>query len=414
MRDFYKILGVKEDASEEEIRERWVELTKQYHPDRGQDPSSDQRIREINEAYQVLKHSSTRVEYDLKRTFGQKKRRFPSKKLGVSAGILVIVIIIGIIYLTNSQNGTNQTDQTDQRNQINQTDKKSDIAASIPQPINVKAVPPQVTKKSQTNQKDQTDQRNQRNQTDKKNQIVASTRPPIPASTHEPIDVPVQQPRVVAVTPPVPVVLDQRNKTDQKNQTDQKDQTDKTSAATVSAAQLVEIAAQELRRRRDSAEAAEAQLQRPKDASESTDSAAPRPVGPGGPAGFNPPSLLGTEDEVRKFFNDYVERYNRMDLEGLFSLFSSRAIQNNKDRLEKIRKSYTNFFNQGQEVRYRLQDMKIEIYQNAVEVRARYEIDQILKMGERMVWKGNVHWVLGKENGVFKILSLDYQHLQIY
>jgi len=83
-------------------------------------------------------------------------------------------------------------------------------------------------------------------------------------------------------------------------------------------------------------------------------------------------------------------------------------------RDERIRKIYTNFFNQGQEVRYQVQDMKIEIYQNAVEVKARYEIDQILKMGERMVWKGNVHWVLGKENGIFKILSLDYQHQQIY
>jgi hypothetical protein len=58
--------------------------------------------------------------------------------------------------------------------------------------------------------------------------------------------------------------------------------------------------------------------------------------------------------------------------------------------------------------------MRIEIYQNAVEVKARYEIDQILRMGERMVWKGNVQWILGRENGILKIRSLDYQHQQIY
>ena len=74
MKDLYKILGVKENASEEEIRERWIELTKHYHPDRGVDIASEEKIREINEAYQVLKHSSTRVEYDLNRTYGPQKR----------------------------------------------------------------------------------------------------------------------------------------------------------------------------------------------------------------------------------------------------------------------------------------------------------------------------------------------------
>jgi hypothetical protein len=46
-----------------------------------------------------------------------------------------------------------------------------------------------------------------------------------------------------------------------------------------------------------------------------------------------------------------------------------------------------------------------------LEVRARYEIEQILKMGgEKKVWRGNIRWVLGKENGVLRILSIDYQH----
>ncbi len=128
-------------------------------------------------------------------------------------------------------------------------------------------------------------------------------------------------------------------------------------------------------------------------------------------AQFKPPSLLTTEDEVKKFFDNYIERYNRMDIEGFLSLFSPKAIQNQKDRLEGIRKIYIDFFNQGEKVRYRIQDMKIEIYQNALEVKARYEIVQILKTGggER-VWRGNIRWVLGKENGALKILSLDYQH----
>jgi hypothetical protein len=54
--------------------------------------------------------------------------------------------------------------------------------------------------------------------------------------------------------------------------------------------------------------------------------------------------------------------------------------------------------------------MKIEIYENAVEVKARYEVDQILKGGGEKPWKGHIRWVLVKEDGALKILSLDYQH----
>src|SRR4030042_162817 len=135
MKDFYKILGVKETASEEEIRARWVELTKHYHPDRGEDIASNEKIREINEAYQILKHSSTRVEYDLKRTYGPQKREGKRgsyfKKLGIPAGILIIVIIFSVLYFKNIQNQINQKDQInqiDQRNETNQTNQRNEIA----------------------------------------------------------------------------------------------------------------------------------------------------------------------------------------------------------------------------------------------------------------------------------------------
>ena len=57
MKDYYKILGVKETASEEEIRERWVEWMRKLHPDHtGEKGTEDQRVKEINEAYEVLKY----------------------------------------------------------------------------------------------------------------------------------------------------------------------------------------------------------------------------------------------------------------------------------------------------------------------------------------------------------------------
>ena len=125
---------------------------------------------------------------------------------------------------------------------------------------------------------------------------------------------------------------------------------------------------------------------------------------------LKPSSLLTKEEDVRRFFDSYIESYNRMDIESLLSLFSLKAIQNQKDGFEEIQKIYSNFFNEGKEIRYRIQDMKIGIYQNAAEVMAYYELEQLLKMGgEKKVWRGQARWVLNKENEVLKIVSFDYQ-----
>jgi len=126
---------------------------------------------------------------------------------------------------------------------------------------------------------------------------------------------------------------------------------------------------------------------------------------------FNSPSLIATEGEVRQFFANYIERYNQRDLIGFLSLFSSKAIQSQQDGLEKIRKTYGDFFNQSKELRYRMQDMKIEIYQNAAEVEARYVLSQILERdGKEKTFKGRIRWTLVREDGALKILSIDYHH----
>ena len=125
----------------------------------------------------------------------------------------------------------------------------------------------------------------------------------------------------------------------------------------------------------------------------------------------SPPLLVATEEEVRQFFANYTERYVHKDLDGFISLFSPRAVQNRQDGLERIRKIYADFLNQSQKIRYQMEDTKIAIYQNGVEVKALYEVDQILKKGgERKFWKGYIRLVLVKEDGALKILSLDFQH----
>jgi hypothetical protein len=72
---------------------------------------------------------------------------------------------------------------------------------------------------------------------------------------------------------------------------------------------------------------------------------------------------------------------------------------------------YADFFDQSISLQNSIEGMKIEIYQNAVEVKARYVIGQVLKKGgERRVLKGSARWVLIKEDGTLKILSIDYKH----
>jgi ketosteroid isomerase-like protein len=123
------------------------------------------------------------------------------------------------------------------------------------------------------------------------------------------------------------------------------------------------------------------------------------------------PPLVSDEEEVEHFFSNYVDRYNRKDIDGFLSFFSPNAVQNQKDGFEKVRSLYTKFFDESRALRYEIEDKKTEIYQNRVEVKARFRVEQTLKKGRKeMIWTGNIRWVLSREDGDLKIVSLDYQN----
>ncbi len=63
-RDYYEVLGVSRNASEEEIKRAFRKLALEHHPDRNKDEGAAERFKEINEAYQVLADPSKRSDYD--------------------------------------------------------------------------------------------------------------------------------------------------------------------------------------------------------------------------------------------------------------------------------------------------------------------------------------------------------------
>ncbi|RMH61413.1 MAG: J domain-containing protein [Bacteroidetes bacterium] len=68
IKDYYKVLGLSEDASEAEIKKAYRKLARQYHPDRNPDnPEAEERFKEVQEAYDVLGDAQRRAEYDRQR-----------------------------------------------------------------------------------------------------------------------------------------------------------------------------------------------------------------------------------------------------------------------------------------------------------------------------------------------------------
>ena len=392
MRDYYRILGLKETASGEEIHARWIELMRKFHPDRRRGGAKDERIKEINEAYEVLKHPSARAHYDLQRTYYRKKRNFHLQRLILPPAVVILFLILALIYfqkpkispppestvasarvsITNvptAPNQTNQTDQIDQTNEINQTD---DLNAS-----NVLNVPNDPNDLNDTN--------------DINDPYHLITKADASVTSHKAVPQDVSRKQV---NPNIPNVPNDTNDPTVFNQTNQIDQTNEINQLSVAHASTTPTVPNDIN-----------DLNDPNDINDLNQTNQINLF-----SQLTPPPLLASEEEVKHFFALYRGRYNRKDIDAFLSLFSPGAVQNQRDGFDEIKKIYSDFFDQSQKLRYHIKDMRIEIFQNAVEVRARYEIDQILKKrGKKKVWKGEIRWILVKENRALKIRFLDYK-----
>jgi DnaJ-class molecular chaperone len=67
VKDYYRILGIPFDADQKTIKAAYRQLARKYHPDTQNHEASEEKMKEINEAYEVLSDAKKRARYDRSR-----------------------------------------------------------------------------------------------------------------------------------------------------------------------------------------------------------------------------------------------------------------------------------------------------------------------------------------------------------
>ena len=78
VKTYYEILGVRHDASKEDIKKAYRGLARKYHPDVNESEGVSEKFKEVVEAYDILSNSDTRANYDLSEYI----RQFRSERSG--------------------------------------------------------------------------------------------------------------------------------------------------------------------------------------------------------------------------------------------------------------------------------------------------------------------------------------------
>lgn len=505
MKDYYEILGVEEDASQEEIRERWLELSKLYHPDVLKSPEADERIKEINEAYQVLKDYATRLEYDLQRALQKsllkkyterEKKKFPWSKVflptSISVGAAWIVFLIffksspipdqavklpiresvpspEISPLAQKTEGAAKVVSSDLPHKAPPSAQSAEHFPQRPEPaaepkLMAKIVPQEEGKLPEPGKKLGPPKAEARKQLESKPELAKviireEKKKPDKPQISEPLnslqkakDIFLEKPKtneaekikpekikavekpkeiekplsvevakvapLPIIPPPEPIERERPQKSIEKPQ-----EILKAPPPELFKAESPQIAHVGEAKKVDKLE----QLESPK--APEKNGRITREIRPEPAQGMAPeiaeikeakkPEKIETpekttshrEEEVKKFLDGYIAKYKQKDINGFLSFFSTRAIQNQKYNFADLKKIYANFFDQSLELSYQLKDVQTSEHPQGWEVKAKYELSQVTKKdGAKKSWRGQIRWLLVRENGELKILSLDYQH----
>jgi hypothetical protein len=116
-----------------------------------------------------------------------------------------------------------------------------------------------------------------------------------------------------------------------------------------------------------------------------------------------------TEEEVRRFMDEYKVRLMRMDLDAFMDLFSKEAVENRMLPYPDIREAYQKTFANSNAIAYQLEIYSIQAYQKSAFVSGRYALIQSIKGSKKnKVFRGNIQWDLIREDGSLKIKEINY------
>jgi len=79
-KDLFKVLGLHEGASTQEVRKAYKKLARQYHPDRNKDESAAEKFVEVQEAHEILSDEKKRREYMLTRPPNARNQRYQRQR----------------------------------------------------------------------------------------------------------------------------------------------------------------------------------------------------------------------------------------------------------------------------------------------------------------------------------------------
>lgn len=446
--NYYITMGLSQNVSSEEIRERWKKLMLLYHPDRQEGDESwvSERAKKVNEAYSILKDNEKRQAFDRKlreqaitrkpvprsgtmkrashsrsssRTISQnpewdrKKKNIP--KILVGAYIIAALIFLGYIYL---QNNTEHLESALFRKDepIAQPHLLAGAAAEKGNSDSIRpAEPPQPHKDMDT------DSAKQQpfpvvSQGPEGKKAEARTIISTASSAQKPAHV-----RIPAAhdTP----VKGNESSARQQNGTEAQLASLKVIASGDSAPKntvpllpppVANTVLNPYARTQEPAPKLSDPLIRDIPAANYSTRTPepPRPAIQEATVSAQPvqtqkaPEI--TREEVEDFMKLYSSAYSRGDLKTFMSLFSRSVVENNRLHYNEVQEAYRQTFSEKINF-YRLNNMTIMLSGQSANVSGSYDLNRYLSAEDRWIrYSGRIQWKIAKENNELKIISMNY------